>query len=543
MRTRNPWNKVFAALSLSFSLSMTTAYAVGLNLDQAMDETTARSMLMRFGYGADGNSLSATMNRSPKQYLMRAINDTSTLPNDIATQIAALPTARPMESIWEDYGPGGRLRPDKNDTEARKAFQKTEHDYLEAASMTRLLKMANSDNPGHEALLSFWLNHFSIFAPKAYNRLLAADYTQALEQAMAADSFEALLRASFFHPAMQGYLDNAQSTAPDSKAAMAAQRQGKTLGINENLAREVMELHTLGVDAGYTQQDVQELARIITGAGVYSPNMKPQALQKAGAIRIRNGLFLFDPRRHDDAAKTFLGQDFPAGQGLNEIERALHMLAISPKTAHHIAFKLAQRFLADNPPEPIVKAMAQAYERSGGRISATLLPLLSSTEFAASLNPPGKFKEPLDYIVSVARTACSGQSIGNAIPLLNAARDMGEAPYMHTTPDGYGAREADWLSPPAMAKRARFAMGVATRRIPLAQAAPIDTTTVAENTTPPAAASVVPNKPQGVACTPDLTTVTHLIGALSAATQSAEAGLPPPQRIALYLASPEFMRR
>lgn len=530
-------NIAFAALGLV--LSVTSARASGLNLDQPMDEKIARSMLMRFGYGADGASLTAAMSTTPRQYLMQSISGTSTLPPDVSTQIATLPTARPIEAIWEDYGPGGRLRPDKDDAQARKAFQKTEHDYLEAASMTRLLKMANSDNPGHEALLSFWLNHFSVFGPKGYNRLLMADYTQALEQAMTADSFEALLRASFFHPAMQGYLDNAQSTAPDSKAAQSAQQHGKTLGINENLARELMELHTLGVDAGYTQQDVQELARIITGAGVYSPSMKAQALQRAGAIR--NGLFLFDPRRHDYSAKTFLGQEFPSGHGLDEIDRALHLLALSPKTAHHIAFKLAQRFLSDTPSVSVINAMAQAYEHSGGRISATLLPMLASTEFSASLYPPEKFKEPLDYIVSVARIACSGQGIGNAMPLLNAARDMGAAPYMHTTPDGYGAREADWLSPPAMAKRTRFALGVATRRVPLAQPAPMDATAAPENAAMPP--SPAPNKPQGLACTPDLAIVTHLIGTLSAATHSAEVDLPPQQRIGLYLASPEFMRR
>lgn len=523
-------------LALSLGAMALPSSASGLDVDRTMDEATSRAMLARFGYGADPASLAAAMRETPRQYLMRAIRGKSNLPPTILAQIASLPIARPIDEVWADYGPGGADRNVGQDVDARKALQKTERSYLVAAVQARMLTLANSDNQGHEALLSFWLNHFSIYGPKSFDKLLAWDYTGALDRAMADDSFESLLRASFFHPAMQVYLDNAQSTAPDSAMARMAERRGKSLGVNENLAREVMELHTLGVDAGYTQQDVQQLARIITGAGVYSPRMRQQALDRAGAIR--TGLFLFDPRRHDFGTKTFLGQDFPAGHDLDEIDRALHILATSPATAHHVAFQMAQRFLSDNPPKDVVDAMTQAYEQSGGRISATLLPLIASPEFAASLARPAKFKEPLDYIVSAARAACSRQPIGNGLLLAAAARDMGEAPYMHTTPDGYAARESDWLSPPAMAKRTRFAMGIAAGRMPLASAEPDDGQTDGGDGPPQK-----PAWSRGVACTPDSALVADVVGPLSAVTQSAGQGLSAQQRIALYLASPEFMRR
>jgi uncharacterized protein (DUF1800 family) len=518
-------------LALSLATIAPAASALAIDLDATMDEATARAMLARFGYGADGASLAAAMKETPRQYLMHAIRDRSGLPPSISTQIAALPIAQPVDTIWNEYGPGGSVRRSGKDADSRKALRKTERGFLVAAVQARMLTVANSNNPGHEALLSFWLNHFSIYGQKSFVKLLAWDYTRALERAMADDSFESLLRSSFFHPAMQVYLDNARSTAPDSQMARMAERRGKTLGVNENLARELMELHTLGVDSGYAQHDVQELARIITGAGVYSPRMRQRAFDRAGAKRA--GLFLFDPRRHDGGSKRFLGQDFPAGHGLDEIDRVLHILANSPATAHHVAFQLAQRFLSDAPPKTIVESMATAYEHSGGRISATLMTLISSPEFADALAEPAKFKEPLDYIVSTVRVACSGQPIGNGLLLAATARDMGEAPYLHTTPDGYAVRESDWLSPPAMAKRIRFAMAVAAGRVPLADDRVADDGMTVQKK----------NRERVSACTPDAELVARLVGPLSTTTRSAGQGLSDQQRIALYLASPEFMRR
>ena len=512
--------------------------ALALDPERKMDEATARAILNRFGYGATPSSLGVAMNESPHAYLVRSIQAASSLPPAIQDEMRPLPISEPVEAIWERLGPGGTERSEQLAPDAKMQLQKIERQYASATVQARLLAIANSDNQGHEALLSFWLNHFSIYAPKNFDKLLAWDYARTIERAMVDDSFESLLRASFYHPAMQLYLDNAQSTSPASTAARWAATRGKNLGINENLARELMELHTLGVNAGYSQKDVQELARIITGAGAYSPRMRDRALDQAGATR--RGLFLFDPRRHDFGEKTFLGVHFPAGHGMDEIDRALHLLANSPATAHRIALKLATRFLSDDPPESVVDAMTAGYLRTGGRISATLMPLIESRAFAESLATPAKFKEPLDYLVSAARATCGDTPIGNGFLLMAAAQDMGEAPFMHTTPDGYPMRESDWLSPAAMAKRTRLAMGIAANRIPFANGPETDTQ---QTRLHPMMVEPKPQWMRGTMCQPDLETVARMAGTLSASTRSAQRGLTDAERIGLLLASPEFMRR
>lgn len=511
-------------------------------LDQAMNQATALAMLKRFGYGADAASLAATQGQTLRAYLRRSIAGSSRLPPAVQAQIAALPLPQPLDALWKELGPGGSQAAIRRDPEARKTLLQRERMMASASVQARLLTLANSDNPGHEALLSFWLNHFSIFAPKNFVRLLAWDYARALEAAMAQDSFEALLRASFYHPAMQVYLDNAQSTAPASNAARRIEKlSNKKPGINENLARELLELHTLGVDAAYSQGDVQELARILTGAGVYSPRMRDLALEQAGAYR--EGLFLFDPRRHDFGAKTLLGETFPAGQGKAEIDRALNLLASHPATGRRIAYKLAQRFLADDPPEAVVEAMAQGFRQSGGRISATLEPLLASQAFADSLANPDKFREPLDYLIASARAVCSGDGVGNGQLLALLALDLGQAPFMRSTPDGYGARESDWLSPAAMAKRVRLALGLANERLPLAKGEEGGGMRRRISGDVMDRAGLT----RGQACKPSAEELARFTGELSPQTRQAAAGLGskhgPAERVAFLLASPEFMRR
>lgn len=521
-----------ATLMLGAMLALGPALAGSGYADTPMDETRARAMLARLGYGATPATLRQATGQTPRRYLQRAIQDASVLPAPVSAQIAGMPVRQDLEALWRRLGPGGSER--KGMEEApREEVQREMNHYAAATVQARLLVMANSDNPGREVLLSFWLNHFSIYAPKGPVKLLAWDYITTLDRAMSEDSFEALLRASFHHPAMQLYLDNAQSTAPDSRTAVSAATRGRRLGINENLARELLELHTLGVDAGYTQADVQALARIITGAGVYTAAVQDNKLARTGAVR--QGLFLFDPRRHDFGEKTFLGELFPAGNGQAEIDRALALMARHPATARRISHKLAQRFLADEPPPAVVDAMSAAWLRSGGRISDTLLALLESSAFDASLAQPAKFKEPLDYLLSVAHAVCGDRPVNNPLLLAASAMDMGQAPLMHTTPDGYGARESDWLSPAAMAKRMRLAIGTAAQRVPLAEGAQ------------GSEFQARPAKPQdllrGNPCNVDENTLAQVLGPAADTIREQGARLSAAERVALRLASPDFMRR
>ena len=519
------WQILTLTVFALFHASTAQAY-----LDIPMEEPAARAMLNRFGYGADPASLRATTGISPRQYLRRALLEKPAYPVALNDYLNSLPSAQSLNDLWPLYGPGGSVKFDKQNAnnstmingQLRNDREITTQKILEASIETRLLEMANSDNPGHEVLLNFWLNHFSIHGQKTLNKFLVLDYTYALEAAIKEDSFLALLRASFFHPAMQLYLDNDRSTSPNSPHGITAAKRGKAPGLNENLARELLELHTLGVDGGYSQTDVQALAKIISGAGVIINQQEPNPLKLSGSVRI--GYFLFDPRRHDPEEKFFLNTTYPRGQpGFREIERALEQLAAHPATAQHIAFKLAQRFLSDTPPKELVKAMADGFRRSNGRISETLFPLLGSKRFAESLKHPEKFKEPMDYLISSARAVCQGQLIGNGKFLLRTAKDMEQAPYMRTTPDGYSPLENAWLSAPAMAKRVRLAQAIANQHPGLAS-----------NGTPE-------QKPVG--CTPQLEPFRRMIGPLSPNTQQALQGLSPREEMTALLASPEFMRR
>ncbi len=523
-RFRMPYRRTLTTLLLGAMLPTASALA---GLDQPMDEATARALLNRFGYGADRPSLQAITGMTPRHYLDRAIRGTPAYPAALSSLIAASPAAQPLDKLWPLYGPGGSERMDKpaaqqpvgSDT-VRSQREVDGRQMLNAASANRLLESANSDNPGHEALLNFWLNHFSIHGLKHLNKFLAADYARQIQRAMREDSFAALLKASFFHPAMQIYLDNNRSVAADSRFAQRAERLGQSAGINENLARELLELHTLGVAAGYTQGDVQALARIITGAGVVNNRLPERALNAPGAERI--GFFFFDPNRHDFGEKRLLGRSYPTGRGIEEIRQALDQLANHPQTAEHIAGKLARRFLADEPPPQVVKAMAAAFRNSGGRISATLAALIDSPAFAESLQHPGKFKEPVDYVLSVARAVCDGRVIGNGPLLWRTAQDQGQAPFLRSTPDGYGSQESDWLSSPAMAKRIRLAQTLSSRPVPLA--------------VPGAGNDFAP-------CPADLAAIRAAVGLLAPETRAALAGLSPQEEMAALLASPEFMHR
>lgn len=515
-----------ALLAFFALIGASTAHAY---LDVPVREAGARTLLTRFGYGADQASLRDTLGLSPRQYLRRAIRETPVYPPAIQAHIAALPASTPLPELWARYGPGGTEKfvpaPQQNASNDGKAMRNPREiagrEILDSTIETRLLQSVNSDNPGHEILLNFWLNHFSINGLKTITKYVAADYARSLQMAMREDSFLALLRASFLHPAMQIYLDNDRSTAANSAQGKRASQNGKSRGLNENLARELLELHTLGVDGGYTQADVQALARIITGAGVIINGMRPDPASVSGGVRI--GYFFFDPRRHDDEHKRLLGTDYPAGKGFAEIEKALAQLAAHPATARHISRKLALRFYGDEPPAEVLRVMSEAFLRSGGRISETLFAMVNSRSFADTLKGPDKFKEPMDYVLSAVRAVCNGQPVANGKILMRTLRQFNHLPFMRTTPDGYGALEKDWLSSPEMARRIRLAQTLAAAHLPLA-------------------ADVPPKSGEG-RCRPEVASIRQLVGPLSASTTQALQGLKPADEMAALLASPEFMHR
>jgi uncharacterized protein (DUF1800 family) len=283
----------------------------------------------------------------------------------------------------------------------------------------------------------FWFNHFNVHLSKHNLRAMVGDYENAL-RAHALGRFRDLLGASALHPAMLRYLDN---------EANAANR------LNENYARELLELHTLGVEGGYAQTDVQELARVLSGLGVDFSGQPPQVRPQLQSLVVTRGLVLFNPLRHDMGDKRLLG-DVVRGRGFDEIEQVLDRLARHPSTARFVSRKIATYFVADQPPASLVERMAQRFLQSDGRIAEVLRVMFESAEFEASLAAgQGKFKDPTHYIVSALRVAYDREPIANAQPIVSALYRMGQAPYNRQTPDGYPLDEAAWSSPGQMAVR------------------------------------------------------------------------------------------
>ncbi len=394
---------------------------------------------------------------------------------------------------------------------ARRDYQRALDRLAREAQQRFVLRALYSPNQLQEQMTWFWMNHFNIDLRKGNIRALVGDYEQTI-RAHALGRFRDLLGATLRHPAMLRYLDNAQNAAAR---------------INENYARELMELHTLGVGGGYSQADVQELARVLTGVGVnlQPPDAPPPKLRPAvRADHVRDGLFEFDPNRHDYGPKTLLGQPI-RGRGMAEVDEALDRLARAPATARFVSRKLAVYFVSDQPPPVLVERMAAAFGRSDGDIAATLQVLFESPEFAASLG--GKFRDPVHYAMAAVRLAYDQRVLTDPAPLLGWIRRMGEPLYGRETPEGYPLDEAAWASAGQMNTRFEIARAIGTGGAVLFRA---DDKAPLEQPAHPA-----------LAASPAVRTVQAGLGA---DTRAALAQARSPQEWNTFLlASPELMRR
>jgi len=323
---------------------------------------------------------------------------------------------------------------DEQKKTAQQAYQKGLNTQADEAAQRWLLLAANSPNQVQERMVWFWVNHFSIAQNKANLRLFAGDYEATL-RAHALGKFRDLLEASAMHPAMLRYLDNERNAAGQ---------------INENYARELMELHTLGVDAGYSQADVQEMARVLTGLGVRIDTGDAKVKPQLQAQYVHAGALEFNPNRHDQGTKLVLGQQVPSA-GIAEVHLILDRLSRNPATARHVSAQMVQYFVADVPPPALVDRMARRWLATDGDIAEVMKTMLTSPEYDASL---GKhFKDPWEYVVSATRLAYDGSVVVNPGPMLGALRQLSEPPFGHETPDGYSMAEAAWASPGQMTTR------------------------------------------------------------------------------------------
>jgi uncharacterized protein (DUF1800 family) len=352
---------------------------------------------------------------------------------DPAAEIAAVNQENKRINGLADQAEKEAARKTLNDRGGRLAYEATRRMLLEAIYSRDQLR---------EQMIWFWLNHFSVFQYKANLRWLVGDYEASAIRPHALGRFRDLVMATLVHPAMLQYLDNAQNAAGH---------------INENYARELMELHTLGVAAGYSQHDVQELARILTGVGIFGGGARPHLSRELDGFYLRRGAMEFNPGRHDFGAKTFLGQPITR-RGFAEIEEAVDRLVNAPACARFVTRKLAEYFVADQPPEALVERLAATFQRTDGDTAAVLHDLLRSPEFEASLGR--KFRDPYHFVVGSIRLAYDGRPIANTHPLVNWLNALGEPLYGRQTPDGYPLTEAGWASSGQLSKRFEIARAI-----------------------------------------------------------------------------------
>jgi uncharacterized protein (DUF1800 family) len=322
----------------------------------------------------------------------------------------------------------------------------------------RLTRDIYSSAQLQEVMTDFWLNHFNIYLRKNDETpYYLVSYARDTVRPNAMGKFEDLLEAVAHSPAMMLYLDNSESMGPDSLAAEHAKMQqsrnpGKKKvdeGLNENYARELMELHTLGVNGGYTQADVTQVARILTGWTVTQPQ--------------RGGGFEFNENRHEPGTKKVMGTKFK-DDGEREGEALLHFLVTRPATAQFISRQLAIRFVSDDPPQSLVDRMARTYMSTGGDISAILRTLFRSPEFWAASDYRSKVKTPLEFVVSAVRA--SNADVENFQPIENALHQMGMQLYGCIPPTGYKWVASEWVSTSALVDRMNFALNLAANRLP-----------------------------------------------------------------------------
>lgn len=370
---------------------------------------------------------------------------------------------------------------------------------------SRILRAVYSERQLQEVMVDFWTNHFNVFAGKGADRWLLVSYDRDTIRPNALGKFSNLLQATSQSPAMLFYLDNFQSVSPNAQLGSRAGQRPRTSqrgglfglfmgvrqnrqpgvadqsqppanaqrqrrGINENYARELMELHTLGVDGGYTQKDVQEVARCFTGWTILAPRGGGAAAQamrdgpRADMLRENAGRFYFNPRAHDDGEKVVLGRKIPAGGGFKDGLMVLDILAHSPATAKFVATKLVRHFVSDDAPPALVDRVAATFSKSDGDIRETLRAIFLSAEFNSTAAYRAKVKRPFELAISAIRTLGADTTGGPQLHQWIAR--MGEPLYGFQTPNGYSDTAEAWVNTGGLLERLNFGLMLASNRIP-----------------------------------------------------------------------------
>jgi uncharacterized protein (DUF1800 family) len=416
----------------------------------AAAELNSRDMILldRLTWGINASSAAHLQAIGAERWLGEQLHPSpgTTLPAAAEAQIEVMPDVHKLPFdiavAFDQQGNAANQLADPDQKKAaQQAYQQAINDRAKQAAARSILHALYAPDQLRQRMTWFWFNHFNVHQYKANIRILVGDYEDRAIRPYALGHFRELLFATLRHPAMLRYLDNADNAVGH---------------LNENYAREIMELHTMGVGSGYAQSDVEALARILTGVGLDLKSEDPKLKPELQSQLVREGAFEFNPARHDFGDKIFLGHEI-RGRGLAEVDEALDILCRHPATASHLSRQIATYFVSDNPPDALVQRMAQTFRTSDGDIAAVLATMVHAPEFVASLKPGTKFKDPVHYVLSAVRLAYDDKVVVNTLPIQNWLNRMAEGLFNRDTPDGYAMTSASWNGPGQMMIRFEIA--------------------------------------------------------------------------------------
>jgi uncharacterized protein (DUF1800 family) len=430
--------------------------AVQIPASPLTEEQKILHVLNRLGYGPRPGDVERVKAMGLTAYLQQQLSPDAIPDREVAQKLKALTTLSmtPAELMREFPQPDPKLRQKVANGELSRAemvemfpLEKRPIRIIGELQSAKLIRAVESERQLEEVMVDFWFNHFNVFAGKGAVKWMLVSYEQDAIRPHALGKFRDLVLATARHPAMLFYLDNWMSVRND----LPSRPGGKgPKGLNENYARELMELHTLGVDGGYTQKDVIEVARSFTGWTIERPR--------------EGGGFVFRAIAHDNGEKTVLGHKIPAGGGQKDGEKVMEILVRHPSTAKFVATKLVRRFVSDEPPLALVARVAETFTRTDGDIRAMLTTIVTSPEFWGAEAYRAKIKKPFELVVSAVR-AVGGTTSGSPA-LSRAVAQIGEPLYASQPPTGYPDVAEAWVNTGALLNRMNFALGLTENRYP-----------------------------------------------------------------------------
>ncbi len=463
-----------------FVLWIALSAAVFAAAPAANDDPTVVHVLNRIGFGPRPGDVDKVRTLGLDRYIDQQLHPERVPDPAVAERLSGLTTVgMSSRAIAEEYArPVMEARREKKEKQepstADRALQQKANGVLIELSEQKLLRAIYSERQLQEVLADFWFNHFNVDARKGPSRFMLTEYERETIRPHVFGKFRDLLGATAKSPAMLFYLDNWMSADPNGPHPDASRARvtpiggmgrrrpfgGATIrlprpppaqtqkrqqrGLNENYARELMELHTLGVDGGYTQKDVTEVARAFTGWTIDNPR--------------QGGGFSFNPRIHDPEQKVVLGHVIKAGGGESDGEQVLDILAKHPSTARFVATKLARRFVSDTPPPPLVDRAAARFRETGGDLREVTRLILTSREFLSADARGVKMKTPFEFVVSAVRA--TGTDAGDAMPLVRAMQQLGMPLYQCQPPTGYKDTADAWVNTGGLVNRMNFALRI-----------------------------------------------------------------------------------